>query len=104
MNIRRHRAIRYILPATLLLALSIAANAQTGPVNYTVTLDKRPTSHFVHIALSVNAGNTTSIDVAMPAWSPGGYSIHNAWRNVQEFVASDETGAQLRFEKIDKQT
>jgi predicted metalloprotease with PDZ domain len=40
----------------------------------------------------------------MPAWSPGAYSIHNAWRNVQEFSAGDEKGAALRFEKIDKQT
>ncbi len=40
----------------------------------------------------------------MPAWSPGAYWIHNAWRNVQEFSASDETGAALKFEKTDKQT
>jgi predicted metalloprotease with PDZ domain len=104
MNIRQHRAIRYISLTILLLATSIAANAQAGPVNYTLTLDKRPTSHFVHVALSVGVGNAASIDVAMPAWSPGSYSIHNAWRNVQEFAASDETGARLRFEKIDKQT
>src|SRR5262249_55768394 len=34
----------------------------------------------------------------------GAYSIHNAWRNVQEFSAGDEKGTALRFEKIDKQT
>lgn len=104
MHPTRHRIIRYVLPAFLLLTLSIITNAQTGPVNYTVTLDKRPTSHFVYVALSVNVGNASSIDVAMPAWSPGSYSIHNAWRNVQEFTANDETGAQLKFEKTDKQT
>lgn len=88
----------------MLLALSAAATAQTGPINYTVTLDKNPTSHFVHVALSVNFGSADSIDVAMPVWSPGGYHIHDAWRNVQEFSATDEKGAQLKFEKIDKQT
>jgi predicted metalloprotease with PDZ domain len=40
----------------------------------------------------------------MPAWAPGAYIIRNEWRNVQEFSASDETGAALRFEKVDKQT
>jgi predicted metalloprotease with PDZ domain len=80
------------------------ARAQTAPVSYTVTLDKLPTSHFVHVALTVNTNGASSIDVAMPAWSPGAYGIHNAWRNVQEFSASDETAAKLKFEKIDKQT
>jgi predicted metalloprotease with PDZ domain len=93
-----------VLPVALLLALSITAGAQTGPVSYTVTLDKKPASHFVHVALTVNAGDAATIDVAMPAWSPGAYRIHDAWRNVQEFAASDETGSGLRFEKIDKQS
>src|ERR1051325_9394360 len=104
MLILRQRAVAYLLPVALLLALSAAAGAQTGPVNYTATLDKNPTSHFVHISLTVNASNAPSIDVAMPAWSPGAYHIHNAWRNVQEFAATDENGAALSFEKLDKQT
>jgi predicted metalloprotease with PDZ domain len=98
------RAAKFFLIAFFLFAANSAALAQTGPVSYTVALDRKPTTHFVHIALTVSSGNASSIDVAMPAWSPGAYNIHNAWRNVQEFSASDETGAQLKFEKIDKQT
>jgi predicted metalloprotease with PDZ domain len=90
--------------AFLAVALTAAAQAQTGPVSYTVTLDTQPTSHFLHISLTVNTAGAESIDVAMPAWSPGAYGIHNAWRNVQEFSASDDTGAPLKFEKTDKQT
>ncbi|HET9531073.1 MAG TPA: hypothetical protein VFQ92_12025, partial [Blastocatellia bacterium] len=104
MKISRHHAIRYALPVVLLLVLSITAAAQSGPVSYTITLDKNPASHFVYAAMTVDAGNASSIDVAMPAWSPGAYIIHNAWRNVQEFAAHDEAGKALRFEKIDKQT
>lgn len=100
-----HRVCRSIVQLALLLfVLAVSASAQTGPVSYTVSLDKRPASHFLHIALNVNSGGAPSIDVAMPAWSPGAYGIHNAWRNVQEFSASDETGAALKFEKTDKQT
>ncbi|MEW6208493.1 MAG: PDZ domain-containing protein [Acidobacteriota bacterium] len=99
----KSRAAKFFLTAFLLL-VSSAAMAQTGPVSYTVTLDKKPNTHFVHIALTFGSGNAPTIDVAMPAWSPGAYNIHNAWRNVQEFSAADETGAQLKFEKIDKQT
>ncbi|MFY9609622.1 MAG: PDZ domain-containing protein [Blastocatellia bacterium] len=104
MNRSRYQGARPLLAVAALLALCVGATAQTGPVSYTATLDKRPASHFVHVALTVNAAGAASIDVAMPAWSPGAYGIHNAWRNVQEFSASDETGALLKFEKTDKQT
>ena len=104
MNISRYNVIRFAQSVVLLLALSVAAGAQNAPVSYTVTLDKNPASHFIHVAISAEAGNASSIDMAMPAWSPGAYTIHNAWRNVQEFTAHDETGKALSFEKIDKQT
>ena len=105
---RTHRmrfgSISIFMAPVLLLVLSLTAFAQTGPVSYTVTLDKQPTSHMVHISLTVNSGEAASVDVAMPSWSPGAYTIHNAWRNVQEFSASDDLGASLKFEKVDKQT
>ena len=99
-----NRAGRFVIFGAVLFVLCATASAQSGPVSYTVALDRRPTSHFISVALTVNSAGAASIDVAMPAWSPGAYGIHNAWRNVQEFSANDETGAALKFEKIDKQT
>jgi predicted metalloprotease with PDZ domain len=90
--------------AVVLIVLEAVVFGQSGPVSYTVTPDPRPTTHLLQISVQVNAETAPSIDVAMPAWSPGGYNIHNAWRNVQEFSAADETGAALKFEKVDKQT
>src|SRR6266571_2743510 len=98
------RSLRVALMLAVGCGLQVLALAQSGPVSYTVTLDKNATTHFLHIAAQVNRGGTPSIDVAMPAWSPGSYNIHNAWRNVQEFSATDENGSPLKFEKIDKQT
>jgi predicted metalloprotease with PDZ domain len=98
------RSLRLVFGLAFGLAVSTSAFAQLGPVTYQVTLDKNPTTHFLHVSLQVNRGGAASIDVAMPAWSPGAYNIHNAWRNVQEFYATDESGAKLNFEKIDKQT
>jgi len=95
---------RLLFAFLVITFFSATVTAQTGPVSYTLALDKRPTSHFVQVALTVNSGGASSIDVAMPAWSPGAYAINNAWRNVQEFSAVDETSAALRFEKVDKQT
>jgi predicted metalloprotease with PDZ domain len=97
-------ALMWVRAPIVLLALASGVFAQTGPVSYVVELDKQPASHFLHVAVEVDGGRADSVDFAMPAWSPGAYFIHNAWRNVQEFSASDETGARLNFEKIDKQT
>jgi predicted metalloprotease with PDZ domain len=87
-----------------LLAWAAIASAQTAPVKYTVTLDPQPTSHMLHISMQLDGVRTPSVDVAMPAWSPGAYNIHNAWRQVQEFSPVDGSGASVKFEKIDKQT
>lgn len=98
------RSLRFTFAIIFALALQTGVSAQSSPVAYQVTLDKNTTTHFLHVSLQVDSGGAASIDVAMPAWSPGAYGIRNEWRNVQEFSATDETGATLKFEKVDKQT
>jgi predicted metalloprotease with PDZ domain len=97
-------SLRIAFSITFALLLQSAVFAQSAPVSYSVVLDKNPTTHFLHISLQVNSNGAASIDVAMPAWAPGAYGIQNGWRNVQEFSASDDKGAVLKFEKVDKQT
>ncbi len=99
----RSTSLRLLLPLALFLFLPVVAAAQSPVVAYSITPDKNPTTHFLHISLEFNS-TAPSVDVAMPAWSPGAYNINNAWRNVQEFSASDETSTTLKFEKVDKQT
>ena len=103
MKIARQVCLKSFGLASLLLALSVAGAAQSGPVHYTVALGKNPTSHMLKVSMEFNTAGARQIDVAMPAWSPGGYFIQNPWRNVQEFAAA-QSGAGARFEKIDKQT
>src|SRR5262245_40387799 len=98
MNNINQRTVRLIASVVVAFALQSIAHGQSPPVAYRVTLDKNPTTHFLHISLQVNAGAASSIDVAMPAWSPGAYNIHNAWRNVQEFSATGDSGQTLNFE------
>src|SRR5947209_17057396 len=100
----KQRILRPIALFILLVSCAALASAQTGPVSYTVALDPQPSSHMLHISLQVGGVGAPSVDVAMPAWSPGAYNIHNAWRQVQEFSATDGGGAALKFEKVDKQT
>ena len=97
----RSTSFRFLLPLAFVVFLPVVAAAQSPEpvaVAYTVTPDKNPSTHILHISLQFNATASTT-DVAMPAWSPGAYNIHNAWRNVQEFAASDETGAALKSER-----
>src|SRR5215831_14838126 len=103
-QVRMFPASAWIRAALLVFVLAGAALAQSGPVRYVVELDKQPASHLLTVSVQVDSGRADSVDFAMPAWSPGAYFIHNAWRNVQEFSASDETAARLSFEKVDKQT
>jgi predicted metalloprotease with PDZ domain len=97
-------SVRFATLVLLLIVFSTIAASQTAPVSYTVKLDTQPTSHILHITIEVKDVAGSSIDVAMPAWSPGAYRIHDAWREVQEFSASGDGDVPLRFEKVDKQT
>src|SRR5207247_8701681 len=83
------RSLRFVVAVAFALALHCAVLAQSSPVAYQVALDKNPTTHFLHVSLQVNSGSAASIDVAMPACSPGAYGIRNDWRNVRELSATD---------------
>lgn len=99
---KRNRSRLFIF---LVLVFSIAAaHAQTAPVRYTVDLDPQPTTHMLHITMSLAGVKANSVDVAFPAWSPGAYRITDGWRQVQEFSAADGSGTPLKFDKTDKQT
>lgn len=104
MMLRLRSGLRFATLALLLAASSAAAFGQTAPIDYTVRLDPQPASHLLHVTMRVRGVAGPSIDVAMPAWSPGAYRVHDAWREVQEFSAGEAGGAPLRFEKVDKQT
>ena len=73
LNLRR-RAFAGLRFALLTAAVAVIASAQTAPVSYTVTLDPKPTSHFVHIELSVANVTGPSVEVAMPVCSTQGQS------------------------------
>ncbi|MDD5542730.1 MAG: hypothetical protein PHX83_06110, partial [Acidobacteriia bacterium] len=72
-------------------------------VLYTVRMPQ-PANHLFEVTMNIEGVETPTLDVAMPAWSPGAYAVGNYERNVQEFSAADGAGKALAFEKTDKQT
>ena len=89
--------------ALLLTALPQAAFAQTPSIDYTLTI-RNPLSHLYEVEVHIGGIRSNSVDVAMPAWSPGVYAIRDFAGNVQEFEAIARGNRPLQSRKIDKQT
>jgi predicted metalloprotease with PDZ domain len=89
--------------ALLLAALPPAMFAQGSSIEYTLTV-KNPLSHLYDVEIQVSGIRSNSIDVAMPAWSPGIYAIRDFAGNVQQFETVTRQNRPLQFQQIDKQT
>src|SRR3954471_9665673 len=84
----------------LLPLLLVPATAHAQAVSYTVSVPK-PTSSLLHIVMEIRGAQGASVDVAMPAWSPGAYNLHWAAKNVQGVSVKDGTGRGLPSTMID---
>src|SRR5262245_10716598 len=82
--------------------LTATAEAQTS-INYTVAIPD-PVSHIYEIGLDIANLPGTTLDVSMPAWSPGAYLIRDFARNVQSFRAVSNRDRSLTWQQRDKQT
>jgi predicted metalloprotease with PDZ domain len=92
----------------LALVVALSAPVQTSPtygIAYQLTMP-RPASHLfeVTIDITIPANETASfIDLQMPRWQPGRYSVADFAKNVQEFSAQSP-GRPVQWDKIDDQT
>jgi len=93
-----------ILIFTLILAtgLSVAQVAESK-MTYTVSMDQ-PVNHYYHVTFRYDGVSSGSVDLKMPAWTPGYYMILDLAKNVVDFTATDESGKPLAFEKTAKNT
>ena len=92
-------------PALLvcLLFFSISVLAQKASLAYTVKMDN-PEWHFFHVQLSCKGITKEFIDFKMPAWTPGYYQKMDYGKNLEQLKATDETGKELKWEKINDNT
>lgn len=73
------------------------------PITYSISM-LRPHTHRYEVALDIHPVDVPSLDLALPAWTPGSYLIRDYARHVQQFAATDERGELLPWQKIDKTT
>lgn len=71
-------------------------------VTYTVAMPD-PHAHLYHVAVEIDGVAGPTLDLALPAWTPGSYMIREYARHVQAFAAEDG-GRALPWRKVDKAT
>src|SRR6186713_3069528 len=108
------RSLLLLTLAGLLLWVVPAAHVRTAPIQASGAFEKiayslsmsRPATHLFEVTMEITvpAGTTpATVDLQMPLWQPGRYSVADFAENVQEFSA--KSGNQpLTFRKTDNQT
>ena len=94
----------FALILTLFAPLQTPTQAQYG-ISYRLSIS-RPVSHLFEVTIEVTVPQDETaafIDLQMPRWQPGRYSIADFAANVQEFNARSQNRA-LGWTKIDDQT
>ncbi|HML16791.1 MAG TPA: PDZ domain-containing protein [Bryobacteraceae bacterium] len=91
-----------MIRATTLLLFAALAHA-ADPVGYQLSFE-RPNTHLMNVTMRISGLDGQSVDVAIPDWAPGAYSIRNFAANVQGFRATDPADHALAWRKTDSQT
>ena len=91
-----------MIRATVLLSFAVLAYA-AEPVQYQLGFE-RPNTHLMDVTVRIPELDGKSVEVAIPDWAPGAYSIRNFAANVQGFRAADSADHALAWRKTDSQT
>ena len=92
--------------AAVILLLSQAATAQKRDgfrIDYTVSI-KSVEGQLFHVTTDVKNISEPKLDLSLPVWTPGWYTIENYFKNVLRFTVTDSKGNRLDPEMIRKQT
>ena len=92
------RSIRCALAALLLVPAAAEAR-----VDYAIDLTS-PEHHLGQVSATFPVTSTPYLDVKMPAWRSGRYTILDLANGVRHFAATDAAGHALPWEKVDKST
>src|SRR2546422_383222 len=72
-------------------------------VDYTVSVADTQASLF-HVTANVQNINEPHLDLSLPAWTPGWYTVENYAKNILRFRITDPKGATLPHIMTRKQT
>jgi len=101
------KIFRTQLPCLVLLLLiaSTPAPAQNKQfrIDYTVAVE-RPESGLFHVTAEIKNIKQPSLELSLPVWTPGWYTIENYAKNILHFTIKDARGTNLPHTMVRKQT
>ncbi|HSQ19065.1 MAG TPA: hypothetical protein VLR92_01700, partial [Blastocatellia bacterium] len=108
MMLKKHpsRVAFTALLAAAILMLSSAALAQKREkleIDYTVSIPSVENRLF-HITTDVKTISEPRLELSLPTWTPGWYTVENYFKNVLRFKITDAKGNRLQPAMIRKQT
>ena len=106
-NIKMQQIKRFV-PLILVIFLlvgarSAAAQKNALSINYTVSLSDVAKQEF-HITTDIKNIDQPELDLALPTWAPGWYTVENYFKNVLRFRITDASGKVLPLRMSKKQT
>ncbi|HTK38095.1 MAG TPA: hypothetical protein VL325_06350, partial [Pyrinomonadaceae bacterium] len=92
-----------ILFVVLLGFQAVQAQKNALKIDYTVTLSDTSTQQF-HVTTDIKNINQPRLDLSLPTWTPGWYTVENYLKNVLRFRITDANGKILPHTMSKKQT
>ena len=80
---------------------SSQSTTQEATLFYQVAMSE-PASHLFEVTLQVSNWQGATLDLKMPVWTPGSYLVREYARHVQNLVAQDSNGNELKSGKLSK--
>lgn len=85
-------------------APAVEAKPVLPDISYKVSMSK-PWTHLLEVEMRVSwAQMPEKAELKMPVWTPGSYLVREFARHVQDFAVKDGAGADLAWQKINKNT
>lgn len=100
MDTRRRLAV---LAAMAAVSASIS-RAQDNQFRVDHTVEVAPATHLFHVTTVVKNIHQPRLDLALPTWTPGWYTIENYAKNILLMKFTDEEGRTLTHRVVRKQT
>lgn len=102
---RQKRNVDYLILCLLLIAGFQAVSAQKSQlkIDYSVAL-QNPASEQFHITTDIANINQPRLDLSLPVWTPGWYTVENYAKNLLRFRITDGAGKILPHTMSRKQT
>ncbi len=103
MNKFRKLQTVFLLLFVFLSVEAVSAQKNELQIDYKVALTN-PNSRLFHITTDIKNINQDKLDLSLPTWAPGWYTVENYGKNVLRFTITDQNGKRMPFTMSKKQT